>query len=95
MSDDTQRVATADLKLVLRNTEKSARDAQAALEATERLALSVSPRFNAIEAWLTGLEQRMTALEQRMASVETGIDGIARSNHRIEQMLTDILARLP
>ena len=84
MSDDTQRVATADLKLVLRNTEKSARDAQAALEATERLALSVSPRFNAIEAWLTGLEQRMTALEQRMASVETGIDGIARSNHRID-----------
>ena len=25
MSDDTQRVATADLKLVLRNTEKSSR----------------------------------------------------------------------
>jgi hypothetical protein len=48
MSDDTQRVATADLKLVLRNTEKSARDAQAALEATERL-----------EARLIGLEQRL------------------------------------
>jgi hypothetical protein len=26
---------------------------------------------------------------------ETGIDGIARSNHRIEQMLADILGRLP
>jgi hypothetical protein len=34
MSDDTQRVATADLKLVLCNTENAARDAQAALEAT-------------------------------------------------------------
>ena len=32
MSDDTQRVLTADLKLVLRNTEKASRDAQAALE---------------------------------------------------------------
>jgi hypothetical protein len=48
MSDDTQRVATPDLKLVLRNTEKSARDVQAALEATERL-----------EARLIGLEQRL------------------------------------
>ena len=36
MSDDAQRVATADLKLVLCNTEKSARDAQAALETTQR-----------------------------------------------------------
>ena len=52
MSDDTQRVATADLKLVLRNTEKSARDAQAALEATERLVASVGPRFDALEARL-------------------------------------------
>jgi hypothetical protein len=50
MSDDTPRVATADLKLVLRNTEKSAtRDSQkAALEAAERL-----------EARLIGLEQRL------------------------------------
>ncbi len=48
----------------------------------------VGPRFDAIEARLTGLERRM-------ASVETGIDGIARSNQQIEQMLADILARLP
>ena len=37
----------------------------------------------------------MTGLERRMASVEAGIDGIARSNHRIEHMLADIFARLP
>jgi hypothetical protein len=85
MSDDTQHVATADLKPVLRNTEKSARDAQAALEATEP-GRRHRPRFTSIEARLTGLEQRL-------ASVETGIDGVARSNHRIEQMLSDVLAR--
>jgi hypothetical protein len=37
MSDNTQRGATAELMLLLRNTEKSAREGQAALEATERL----------------------------------------------------------
>lgn len=52
MSDDTQRVATADLKLVLRNTEKSARDAQAALEATERWVAGVGPRFES--QWVLG-----------------------------------------
>jgi hypothetical protein len=89
MSDDTQRVATAELKILLRNTEKSAREALAALEATERLVvIGVGARFDAIEARLIGLEQRVVV-------VETGIDAVERSNHRIEQMLIDISARLP
>lgn len=76
-----------ELTLVLRNTETASRDARAAFDATERLVLSIGPRFDAIES-------RITSLESRMASVERGIDGIARSNHRIEQMLADILTKL-
>lgn len=106
MSDDTQRVATADLKLVLRNTEKSARDAQAALEATERLVAGIGPRFDALDARLTGLEGRLNGLERRFAAVEASVDAVARNTHRIEQsiadsnfrieqMLADISARLP
>ena len=82
MSDDTQRVLTADLKLVLRNTEKSARDAQAALEAIERLVAGVGPRFDALEARLTGLEGRLTGLERRLAAVEASVDVVARNTHR-------------
>ncbi len=83
-----------DLTLVLRNTETASRDARAAFDATERLVLSIGPRFDAIESRITSLESRMTSLESRMGSVEKGIDGIARSNHRIEQMLADILGKL-
>jgi hypothetical protein len=36
----------------------------------------------------------VTGLERRMTSLERGMDGIARSNHRIETMLADILTRL-
>jgi hypothetical protein len=60
MSDDTQRVATADLKLVLHNTEKSKNPLgtrRLRLEATERLVAGVGPRFNAIEARLIGRAQ--------------------------------------
>ena len=94
MSDDTQRILTADLKLVLRNTENASRDAQAAFEATERLVIGVGARFDSIESRISSLESRMTGLERRVGSVEKGVDGIARSNHRIEQMLADIVARL-
>lgn len=95
MSDDTQRILTTDLKLVLRNAEKASRDAEAAFEATERLVIGVGARFDA-------LESRTSGLERRLAAVEKGLDGIARSNHRIEQMLADptfrretsVLARL-
>jgi hypothetical protein len=99
VSDDTQRVATADLKLVLHNTESAARDAQAALEATGRLIAGIGPRFSAIEARIGGIEQRLTAVE---ASVEAGARTMHRieqafgeSNFAIQQMLSDILARLP
>jgi hypothetical protein len=108
MSDDTQRVSTADLKLVLRNTATASRDAAAALEATERLVIGIGARFDALEGRLTGsesrfgalesrftaLETRFTALETRAGSLERGMDSIARSNHRIEGMLADILARV-
>ena len=84
---------------VRHRTEKSSRDAQAALEATERLVIGVGALFDAVEARLTGLERRM-------ASVETSVDSVARPTHKIEQaltesnyeimrMLTDSAARLP
>ena|ERR1700760_3987018 len=101
MSDDTQRVSTVELHLILRNTENASRDAAAALEATERLINGVGPRFDALDSRLNGLEGRFSALEGRFAALErrvTGLertmDSIARSNHNIEQMLTDIFARL-
>ena len=88
MSDETTPVVTADLKLVLRNADRAARNAAAAFEASERLVTGIGARFDAVESRLTGLELRMS-------SVERGVDGIARSNHRIEQMLADIVANLP
>ena len=87
MDDDTQRVSTPDLRLILRNTEKTARDAEAALEVTERLVTGVGARFDALEG-------RMSALERRVGGLERATDSIARSNHRIEQMLADILAHV-
>jgi hypothetical protein len=83
-----------DLKLVLRNTEKASGDTEAALEATERLVVSIGARFDSIESRISTLESRMTGLERRVGAVEKGVDGIARSNHRIEQMLAEIAARL-
>ena len=84
-----------DPRLVLRNTEKASRDAAAALEATERLVVSIGARFDSIESRISTLESRITDVERRIGSLENGMDGIARSNHRIEQMLAEITARLP
>jgi hypothetical protein len=82
-----------ELKLILRNTETASRDAKAALEATLRFVTSFDGRLTAFEARIGALETRFTALETRTAGIERGIDEIARSNHRIEQMLAEILAR--
>ena len=83
-----------DLRLILRNTERASRAAQAAFDATERLVVSVGNRFDALESRMTAVESRMASLESRIGCVEKGMDGIARSNHRLEQMLSDILAKL-
>jgi predicted nucleic acid-binding Zn-ribbon protein len=86
-----------DLKLILRNTEHASSDARAALEATDRLVNHIGARFDAIEDRLTamesrivGVESRMVGVERRVTGIETGMDSIARSNHRIEQLLADI-----
>jgi septal ring factor EnvC (AmiA/AmiB activator) len=91
-----------DLRLVLRNTEKASCNAAAALEATERLVVSIGARFDSIDSRISTLESRastvesrLTGVERRIGAVEHGLDGIARSNHRIEQMLADIAGRLP
>ena len=81
-------VENIDLTLILRNTERASRDAAAAFEATERLVVGVGSRFDA-------LESRISSLERRVSVLEAGLDGIARSNHRIEQALSEIMARLP
>ncbi len=83
-----------DLTLVLRSTEKASRDAEAAFDATQRLVVSVGARFASIESRISTLESRMSGLQRRVASVENGIDGVGRSNHRIEGMLGDIFAKL-
>jgi hypothetical protein len=83
-----------DLTLVLRNTDKASRDAAAAFEATQRLVVSIGARFDSIESRISTLESRMSGLDRRVGSVENGIDSIARSNHRIEQMLGDIFTKL-
>jgi hypothetical protein len=87
---DTSNV---DLKLILRNTETASRDAKAALEATLRFAASFDGRLTALEARIGALETRFTALETRTAGIERALDEIARSNHRIEQMLAEIISR--
>jgi hypothetical protein len=83
-----------DLTLILRNTEKASRDAQAAFDVTEMLVVSIGARFDSIDSRIGGLESRVTGLERRMGAMEKGMDGVARSNHRIEQALIDIAAKL-
>ncbi len=51
MTDDTQPpVALADLRLILRNTEKAASDLRSLREAVEDMATSLGRRLTAIEA---------------------------------------------
>jgi chromosome segregation ATPase len=83
-----------DLILVLRNTDKASRDAAATFEATQRLVVSIGARFDSIESRISTLESHMSGLDRRVGSMENGIDSIARSNHRIEQMLGDIFTKL-
>jgi len=75
------------LTLILRNTEEAARDSRAAMEATQRLIESFGPRFSAVEA-------RISALEQRSAGIERAIDEMARVTHRTQQMVASILSKV-
>ncbi len=84
-----------DLTLILRNTENASRDAKAALGATERLTTSVGSRLSAMEARFLALETRFAALETRYNSMEGAIEGVAQSNLRIVQLVTDVIDRLP
>jgi hypothetical protein len=77
VTDDNTHVLTADLRLILRNTQQTIQDAQAAFAAVERLIGGLGARFDAIAA-------RQAAIEQRQSAMEVSI---ARRN----QMLTDIL----
>jgi septal ring factor EnvC (AmiA/AmiB activator) len=77
-----------ELALILRNTETASRDARAAFDATERLVEGIGPRLSSLVA-------RLSALEARVGGIEKGLDGLARSNYKIETMLADITARLP
>jgi methyl-accepting chemotaxis protein len=88
MSDRTEKL---DLRLVLRRVEEIARGAHATLEAADRLVIS----FSAIEGRMSALESRMTGLESHMTRLEGRIGGIVQSYNRIEQILADIVGRLP
>ncbi len=58
------------------------------------MVVSIGARFDSIESRISTLENRITGLERRIGTVEIGIDSSARSNHRLEQMLGDIFAKL-
>jgi hypothetical protein len=83
-----------ELGLILRNTENASRDAKAALDATLRFITSFGGRMTAFEARIGALETRFTALEDRTTGIERGIDEVARSQHRTEQTLANIAAKL-
>ncbi len=59
MTDDTQ----PDLRLLMRLVEKAASDIRTVRDATERLTSGWGYRLDAIEARLTGLEQRFASRE--------------------------------
>jgi septal ring factor EnvC (AmiA/AmiB activator) len=84
-----------ELAIILRNTETASRDARAAFDATERLVEGIGGRFDSVESRIATLESRIAGLERRVGSMEKGLDGLARSNYKIETMLADIAARLP
>lgn len=83
-----------ELGLILRNTENASRDSKAALDATLRFITSFGGRMTAFEARIGALETRFTALEDRTTGIERSLDEIARSSHRVEQVLADISAKL-
>jgi hypothetical protein len=76
MSDDTQRVLTADLKLVLRNTEKSSRDAQAAPEATAAGGRLVSNR-NGCWASCQGVDPKKSPKHSVLRDAKLGVEILA------------------
>lgn len=58
-----------DLALVLRNTERAARAAEAALAGFHRLGAELSPRMTALEARFSGLEARIPAMAAGLNSL--------------------------
>jgi hypothetical protein len=93
--------AIVDLTLVLRNTERAARAAEAALAIYQRMEGELGHRLGAMEARLSGLESRIPALAAGVNSVERGqvrlndklLDHDGRFD-RIDARLDAILARL-
>jgi hypothetical protein len=78
---------TADWTIIVRNSQKAARAAEAALEITQRLETDLSHR-------LTALEGRFGALEGRMTSVAAGLDSLHRAVLRIADIQDDQTAGL-
>jgi len=70
---------TLDLSLILRNTERAARAAEAALAIAQRLE--------------TDLSTRLTAIEGRMAGYMAGLNSLERGILRITDRLYDHDAR--
>jgi hypothetical protein len=54
----------------------------------------IGARFNATWRRIIAVENRMVGIQHLITVVDTGMDGIARSDHRIEQMLTGPAGRL-
>ena len=89
-----------DLTIVLRNTERAARAAEAALAVVQRLETELSPRMSSLEARFSGLEGRIPAIAAGLNSLELGLlkvnDKLLDHDGRfdaIEKRLTDHDAR--
>ena len=73
---------TVELGLILRNTQRAVRAAEAALEIAQRLETDFGHRF-------TALEGRFTALEGRVTSLAAGLNSVHRAVLRIAEVQDD------
>ena len=71
-----------DLTIVLRNTERAARAAEAALAGLNRLEAEFSPRMTTLEARFSGLEARIPAMA-------AGLNSLAMDVLRINDKMLD------
>src|SRR4051794_16141799 len=75
-----------DLRLILRNTERAASAAEAALAISQRLETEIGGR-------IAGLESRFTALEGRIPALAAGLNSLERAVLKLNDKLLDHDAR--
>jgi hypothetical protein len=66
-----------------------------ALAATHRLHDGLRPRLASLETRFTAMEGRFSAMEERIAGIERSQDYLSRSVSRLEQLVLEVLGKLP